>query len=427
MTRRKKYRVSLLAAIAVSIVFAGFYGIHEVREQIPDTIKIVANERQEFNFHLPVNGEIYRESEEALKSGESNIPEGSMHLSLSEPFAFLSNSTGAYKMDCKLFGLFRIKSVAVEVVEKETLTPCGTPIGIYMETNGVLVVGTGSVPGVDGLNHEPAYNIVQSGDYIIKVNDREIHQKQDLITEVNHCGGEPVILTVRRNHEDIDIKVEPVKTAAREYKLGIWVRDNTQGIGTLTFLDNENGYGALGHSINDVDTGVLMEIADGKLYEAQILSIIKGKKGEPGGLEGMIRYEDRYKIGTVEKNTAAGIYGKIDRNADVTAGAKPMEICLKQNIKKGPAKIRSTVNGSVGEYDIEITDVRISSDNVNKGIVLKVTDKELLSLTGGIVQGMSGSPIIQDGKLVGAVTHVFVQDSTKGYGIFIENMLQSQN
>lgn len=427
MTRRAKYRVSLLITIAVSFVLAGFYGVNLLKEEIPDELKIVANEKQEFDFHLPVNGEIYKESEEAVSSSTSNIPEGTMHLSLNEPFALLSSSTGSYKMDCKLFGVFNIKSVNVEVVEKETLTPCGTPIGIYMETNGVLVVGTGSVPGMDGLNHEPAYHIVQSGDYITKVNGNAIHTKQDLIDQVNRCKGEPVILDVRRNNEDIEIKIEPVQTSSKEYKLGIWVRDNTQGIGTMTFLDNNNGFGALGHGINDVDTGVLMELSDGKLYEAQILSIVKGKKGTPGGLEGMIRYEDRYKLGTVDKNTTAGIFGKIDDASKVTAGAKPMEICLKQNIKKGAAKIRCTVTGSVREFEIEITDIKQSSDDVNKGIVLKVTDPELLKLTGGIVQGMSGSPIIQDGKLVGAVTHVFVQDSTKGYGIFIENMLQSQN
>ena len=223
----------------------------------------------------------------------------------------------------------------------------------------------------------------------------------------------------------MELKVIPKKNQNGENKIGIWVRDNAQGIGTLTFVDENGKFGALGHGINDTDTSELMELGEGLLYKTNIIAIKKGTKGEPGELTGMISYSDKNVIGTISDNTEAGIFGTCDTGKiSLMDEAHMYPIGLKQEIRLGEAQIITTVDDTRETYDIEITEVRLDHDNVNRGIVIKITDPRLLSLTGGIVQGMSGSPIIQDGKLIGAVTHVLVQDSTKGYGIFIENMLE---
>ncbi len=314
--------------------------------------------------------------------------------------------------------------VSTQNLSEKLLIPGGMPIGIYMETDGVLVLGTENMEGFDGLFYEPAQYLVKEGDYIVGFNNKSITCKKDLLEEVDQLDEDEVVLTVRRNEEQIDVKIHPVQISEKEYKLGIWVRDNAQGLGTMTFLTTNSEFGALGHGIHDVDTNDLLEISEGKLYRTSIRSVQKGKSGTPGGLEGIIVYNDYNVLGTIEKNTNAGIFGSVDKIETLFEDQEPVEICEKEDIKVGKATIRCTVDGNLGEYDVEIIRVELYNRNVNKGIVLKVTDPQLLELTGGIVQGMSGSPILQDGKIVGAVTHVFVNDPTSGYGIFIENMLE---
>ena len=191
------------------------------------------------------------------------------------------------------------------------------------------------------------------------------------------------------------------------------------------FLNAGSQFGALGHGIHDVDTNTLLETSGGTVYETSIKDVQKGTSGSPGGMEGIIIYNNYNVLGSITKNTETGIYGKIDRIDALFGDQTPMETAKKEEIEEGPAVIRCAVEGEVKEYEIRITKVDMGAKEVNKGIILEVTDQELLEAAGGIVQGMSGSPIIQNGKLVGAVTHVFVQDSSKGYGIFIENMLEN--
>ena len=213
----------------------------------------------------------------------------------------------------------------------------------------------------------------------------------------------------------------PVLTDDGTYKLGIWVRDNIQGIGTLTYVDEQGNFGALGHGISDIDTGDMLTLKWGELYNAQILSIVKGTDGNPGELQGVIRYDESEKIGTILDNQSMGIYGTLDNGCG--QGVR-LPVGYKQEMQEGPATILACVDGEVQEYSIEITAIDMNKKDTNKSFTIKVTDPRLLELTGGIVQGMSGSPVIQNGKLVGAVTHVFVRDAGSGYGIFIENMLQ---
>jgi stage IV sporulation protein B len=232
-------------------------------------------------------------------------------------------------------------------------------------------------------------------------------------------------LQVRRNKEKITVRVSPVKTASGSYKIGAWIRDNTQGIGTLTFISTDGQFGALGHGITDIDTGLLMNVKMGSIYTAEIMSIIKGKEGEPGELIGMIRQSDKYRIGSITNNTYQGIFGKIGYEYDEGLDMEPLELGLKQEVVKGKAYIRCNIDEKITDYEINIENVDVSNSNHSKGIVIRITDERLLKLTGGIVQGMSGSPIIQNNKIIGAVTHVFIQDSTKGYGTFIENMVNN--
>lgn len=307
--------------------------------------------------------------------------------------------------------------------------PCGFPVGIYLETEGVLVIGVDTIMGEDGINYEPAYGIVKEGDYIVAINDINVSAKSQLSFLVQKYGSQDVVLTLRRGDECVDVKMTPVKAAENDYKLGIWVRDDSQGIGTMTFIKSDGSFGALGHGISDVDTKKLLDSDDGLLYGAKIWGITKGRSGLAGSLCGSINYEDSNIIGTIEDNTNVGIYGKINDENMITNiineyKLEPMEICSRYKVELGEASILSCVTGEVEQYQVDIIELKVNSEG-NKGIVLKVTDERLLNETGGIVQGMSGSPIVQNGRIVGAVTHVLVNDPTRGYGIFIENMLEN--
>lgn len=315
--------------------------------------------------------------------------------------------------------------VSTGSVTNEMVIPGGMPIGIYMRTDGVLVLGTDSVKGADGQSYAPAENLVKEGDYIVGINGEAVDSKKDLISQVEKLESEKVVLQIRRNEEEIDVKVTAAVTKKDEYKLGIWVRDSVQGLGTVTYITTSNEFGALGHGIHDMDIDELLEIGEGRVYNTEILRIEKGKKGSPGGMEGMIVY-NRYNIlGSIEENTEIGVYGTIKNLDSLTKEQTAVPVCLKSDVETGPAVIRCCVDDEVKEYDIEIERINYFTLEANKGLVIKIVDEELIDITGGIIQGMSGSPILQNGKIVGAVTHVFVNDPTKGYGIFIEEMLES--
>lgn len=403
MDIRKKYRLLLSGVLAVCLAGLGVLNFVQIRDRIPDS-------------YIQTEGEPVPDCISPLVSEEIKAD-----LARASANAFSSDS---YTISYKYLGVFPMKETQVEVREPVSVIPGGIPIGIYLETKGILIIGTGTVTGADGLNYEPALRIVQGGDYIRAVNGQEVSEKEELIDAVNECKGEQVVLDLDRNGEAIQVKLDAVPAKDGGYKLGIWVRDNTQGIGTLTFLTEDGSFGALGHGINDSDTGVLLEPSGGKLYDTTIVNIHKGMEGTPGELSGLIRYRDSYICGTIAENTEAGIFGSANEHLIQKLDAEPLEVGYKQEVTTGEAWIRSSVSGELRDYRVEIVEIHRNEEDVNKGIILEVTDPELLALTGGIVQGMSGSPIIQNGKIVGAVTHVFVQNSAKGFGIFVENMLE---
>lgn len=381
-----------------------FFSYHLLMEDIPDHIYIREGEQISLVCSLPIQ------------------------LQQSEPIQETSSfeAGSSCSMVCYLFGIFPVKEIEVSVVEEQYAYASGRVIGIYEQTIGVLVLKTTEVEDADGILVSPAENRVMSGDYITMVNQQEVNSKETLVNLIQQNGSEPLTLTVSRKGDYIDVAVKPVCTEEGNYLLGIWVKDDMAGIGTMTYYTAEGEFGALGHGIGDGETGELLSTSDGSIYQMSLMSISRGTKGAPGELQGMIYYGKNYHLGTIRENTSLGIYGDLD--TDRLLAYELEDICYpvgyKQEITEGKAWILSDISGEVCSYEIEITDLTYQPEDSNKGIRLKVTDEDLLELTGGIVQGMSGSPIIQNGKLVGAVTHVLVNDPTSGYGVFIENMIR---
>lgn len=382
---------------------------------IPDNIYI-HDEQDVIELALPVRFE--QSSEKTQKTAENTgTYRGGNRSSLKV-------NKGTITYTCKLFGCIPVKEVHAQVVEEKSILPGGIPVGIYVKTDGVLVIGTGKVTSERGELTSPSEHLIKSGDYIREVNGVEINGKEELIKQVANCEGKRVVLKLFREGELIEVAVEPVACEKGGYKLGLWVRDDLAGIGTLTYITNQMRYGALGHGVSDADTGTMLCINDGRLHRCSIAGVVRGKSGVPGELSGIIRYEGESCIGNIEQNTATGIYGNIIKLPETISEEQALPVGHKQEIRLGDAAIISTVGDKTDTYEIRITKVNYHENKEYREIMFEVTDKELLEQTGGIVQGMSGSPIIQNGKIVGAVTHVFVNNATKGYGIFIEEMLE---
>ncbi len=424
MTRKEQLQMILIGVFWFSLIFTIGFSWFYIKNAVPDQLNLVANEEEIFHFSLPPGVTLESESEEVVLGNGSNIPRGEVRIQSAAPISMFGFSEGSYHVGMKLFGFIDMKEIQVDVVDTMYAVPCGLPVGIYLKSDGVMVIGTGQITNDAGNVVEPAFGVLKSGDYIEKVNGETLNTKDDLIEAVGACNGSPLALSVRRDGELVDMEVKPVLSEDGSYKLGAWVRDDTQGIGTVTYVDMNGNFGALGHGISDSDTGQLVNIEGGELYETEILGIEKGYSGKPGVMSGVIYYGKGTKLGEVSANTDEGIFGQVNGRFRATIEGEALPVGFRQDVHKGKAYIRSDVSGELKDYEIEIQKTDHASVQKNKGLVIKVTDPDLIALTGGIVQGMSGSPIIQDGRLVGAVTHVFIQDATRGYGIYIENMLE---
>ncbi len=417
------YRILILVFWA-GLVFTAGYGWYYAEHQIPEHFSVAEGEETSFSLDLPLYTTLLSESEEVILKGDSGIPQDEIRIRPDQEFSLYARKDGNFRLGLKLFGTIPFKEISVNVEDACYAVPCGMPVGIYLKSRGVMVIGTGKVTDENGSEAEPAYGILQSGDYIEAINGQPLSDKEALITSLNRMGESEALLRVRRGGRELELSVDTVKTADGSRKLGAWVRDDTQGIGTMTYLKPDGGFGALGHGISDSDTGRVVEIESGALYETEILGIEKGSAGNPGVMAGVIYYGPGSRLGSVAQNTDCGIFGTAGQAFCDAVGKQTMEVGHRQDVKRGKAWIRSCVSGEACDYEIEIQRVDYSPAKENKSLVFQVTDERLLRLTGGIVQGMSGSPILQNGKLVGAVTHVFVQDSTRGYGIFVEDMLK---
>ena len=323
----------------------------------------------------------------------------------------------------EVFGLRR-NAQAVEEDETATkLVPLGMTIGVRINTDGVMVLGTGPVHGADGNTSKPSDGKLLAGDLIVTVNNVPVKSKEALEQMVAESKGDLYVL-VRRDGAEVLLTITPALSAAdNTLRMGAWVRDSTKGIGTLTFYDPETKrFGALGHGIMDVDTKLLMSVKDGMIMPSTVTSVKRGARGAPGELEGVV--ESTRVLGTVTENGTSGIFGRLAQNDTEPFSAEAIPAATRNQIQTGPATIlTNAVDNRVQAFDIRIENINRFVTDETKSMVIRITDPALLAVTGGIVQGMSGSPILQNGKIVGAVTHVFVQDPTKGYGIFIEYML----
>lgn len=311
-------------------------------------------------------------------------------------------------------------SRAVRENDRKFLIPGGNLVGIRLKTDGVLVVGTECFDTFSG-SASPADDAgIMVGDTLKTVEDIKISDNSQLSEIIASSGGNPLDVEIIRNGEVIALTLTPeISAVTGDYKCGLWIRDSTGGIGTLTYCDAENGsFGSLGHGIYDSDTGKIIPTEKGEICDVTLNGVTKGTNGTAGELRGVIT-GDSY--GNIISNNENGIYG----NLDIISGSLDiLPVAFPDEVTTGKAEIISTVRDNKTEkFEIEIE--RINKSAENKNFIIKVTDEELLGITGGIVQGMSGSPIIQNGRIVGAVTHVFVNDPTRGYGIFIDNMLNA--
>lgn len=426
---KKTYRHFLIWLLIAGIAGSAAFYIYAVKNQIPDTINLNRYADEKLDFNIPFVGTVEQTADtdvsEVARAYATNVK--AVNVNLLDTLNISTGEIGSYDLNFRLFGMVTLKSVKINVCDEVLIIPCGIPVGIYIETKGVMVVDIGDITTADGTVKCPASDILWPGDYIVSVNSQSVDDKEALIEAIDsseQSAGGYVNIGLYRNGRYIEVRLEPVRDENGRLKIGTWVRDDCQGLGTLTYIDKNGRFGALGHGISDIDTGKLVNSEGGRLYCARIWSIVKGKAGTPGEVVGSINYSPDYFLGFIESNSDIGIYGVCDENIYQYIDSYALPVVYKQSVQKGMAYIRSFIDGTVRDYAIYITDIDMSNGNINKGISFTVTDEALLESTGGIIQGMSGSPIIQNGGVIGAVTHVLVNDPAKGYGIFIEDMLE---
>lgn len=415
INKRKNKLIALFILLFIPIILITTLFIYTFF--LPEKISVKAGQASTIDYFLPFQAEIVPESVNVLNVNNQPV-DNNIKLSFSKPATFIADTDGKWNMTLSLYGI-PLKNVSVHAISNEALVPGGEIVGIRVNTNGVLVLGTGDVKDLNGKYTDPSQGKIKTGDLIKYVNNKPVSTKEELIKAVETCEAS-LNMIILRNNDKLNVSITPtVSIEDNKKKIGLWVRDSTQGIGTITYYDKvNNSFGALGHPITDIDTGQLMKISTGNIYNASIDKIIKGAKGAPGQITGKISADNT--LGTIIDNNKCGIYGK----ANTVPEKKEYPIALKNQVKTDKAVILSSIEGELKEYNIEISAINTFNKNDSKSMIIKITDNRLLTKTGGIIQGMSGSPIIQNGKIVGAVTHVFINDPSRGYGIFIENMLE---
>lgn len=379
---------------------------------IPENVMLLQGEHYTVKTLLGINITTKQENYETIQ--------------VSSDLSESATKVGKINYKLNLFGIVPLKEITVNVIPKTYVVPLGDAVGLKLYTSGVLVVGMGEIEGAGNIKYKPYENSgIEEGDRIIAINNNTVTCTADLINEVNKSKGNSVNVQYIRDEDTIETSIIPAKGSDNKYKLGLWVRDAAAGVGTVSFYEPETKtFAALGHGIQDIDTGKLLKIAKGDFVTTKIISIVKGKKGTPGKIQGSI--ENSTTIGKVGKNTEFGVFGTLNNTTILNINKNDaIEVASRDEIKEGKATIISTVEeGNKKEYEIEIGKIYRNNNENNKSMLVKVTDKELLEKTGGIVQGMSGSPIIQNNKLVGVLTHVLVGEPETGYGVFADLMIK---
>lgn len=420
-TFRKILIVLVVSALAV---FGAAYA--KVMLTIPGEMVLIEGEEYFYNIDSLFPLSIKADKEGILKLNGRNIETKGSHVGSSRPVSLCSAKGGSVKLNLRFFGLLPVKTVNVDIVSNKQVVACGNTVGVKLKLEGILVIGISDVEN-NGQKSVPVKNSgIRPGYVITLINDKPVGNIEELVGEIDNSKGKPLKIGYKSGVSRGETMISPVMSSEdKKYHIGLWVRDSTAGIGTLTFYDSTtNIFGALGHGITDIDTGTLMSVESGEILESSILGVKIGRSGEPGELKGI--FSEGTRLGVIQLNSEIGIYGKLDAEAAGRITGRLYPVGVRADITEGPATILSNINGkNIEEYSIDIQKVSRQNLNGSKGMIIKITDRLLLDATGGIVQGMSGSPIIQNGKIIGAVTHVLVNDPTRGYGIFIEAMLKN--
>lgn len=392
---KKTFKILLI--VCLFFLYAYVYNIAAIPQNI------ILSEGEKINFKLALGLGLQNSDDYEATWVSSNLNK---------------SKVGNNKVELKLFNSIAVKDINVSVIPTTTVIPVGKAIGMKLYTKGVLVVGMSEIENEEKIKEKPYENSgIEEGDSIIAINNEEINTTDELIQQVNNSNGESLKIKYVKNDKILETSIVPVKTK-EDYKIGLWVRDAAAGIGTLTFYEpSTNMFMSLGHGIIDIDTEEIVDISRGELVTANILSIIKGEKNKPGEIKGSIT--KGVAIGDIYKNTKMGVYGNVKNMQYIDTTYNEMEVAERSEIKTGKATILCQLDsGAPQEYQIEIERIYLNNNIDNKSMLIKITDEELLNKTGGIIQGMSGAPVMQNGKFIGAVTNVLVKDPTKGYAIF---------
>lgn len=407
----------IFISILISLLLIALIYVSDITN-IPDSIILFREEELNINT-------IFGMSIETLEVSNQNANEITKETVETSTETYNNGANETINIGINLFGI-QIKEISVNVIQDIEVVPLGELIGMKLYTNGVLVVGMSEIYGENNKAYKPYENTgIEEGDTITKINEEDIESTDDMINCINNSKGKEIKITYIHNNKILETNMTPIETDKNNYKLGLWVRDTAAGVGTATFYDKKTGKIAmLGHGILDVDTEELIDISDGEITDTSIVSIIKAENGKTGKIQGVV--EGQEDIGKIYKNTYYGVYGQLyDTSKLDREKAESVKIALRDEIQIGEATLMCALdNGEVEEYTVEIEKIYLNNNSNNKSMLLRIKDQELIDKTGGIIQGMSGSPIMQNGKLIGALTHVLVQNPNQGYAVFADIMIK---
>ena len=416
--KRKRVLGGLIAAALIALNYAP--SVQSLRN-IPELIHLRQGQEKSYSFFLPIKMEVETKNQCVLSSTDETLGARTGTLS--------SESPGRSKVRFSLLGCIPLKTVTVQVDNEHVLIPGGQSIGLTLLTDGVFIVDGAEVYLPDGSSVNPAKDAgLAAGDCIKSLNGQIVDSMDKLVQIVQESQGETLSVRYIRDGEEYTTEIQPVIDETGEKRLGIWVRDSTAGIGTLTYIDpQEERFGALGHAVTDMDTGRVLPIQNGEVYRSEIVNVKKGTRGEAGELHGVFT-SSWNALAPLEKNTQYGVYGGVQEQVVNPLYPQGLPVAAQSEVEIGPATLLTTIDDrGVREFDCKIIRLSPQLSRAQRSMIVEITDPDLLETTGGIVQGMSGSPILQNGRIVGAITHVYVNDPTKGYGLYIDWMLETQS
>ncbi len=417
----KYFLVIFILAVTVSASFIVYYAL-------PDNLSIVKNSESTLDLYFPVSFYIQGEKDSNININGRELNNEYLKIDVGNTLKVSGNEVGETKINIKLFGIIPIRTIEVNVLPEVNVYPGGQAIGVMLKSRGVMVVNTSYVNTEQGPVYPAQKAGIEVGDSIIKINNQEINDKHLLYSKIQEYGRnqQKVKLLIKKDMTGKmqEVPIKPVKNIQGEYMIGLYVDDGVSGVGTLTFYNQETKeFGALGHIVTESESHRKIDVNEGKILEAKISGINFGQQGIPGEKHGSF-FHTKGDLGEIEKNTRFGIYGSLKEIPVNPHFEQPIPVAAASQVQTGPAKIYTVLQGNeIEEFEIEIERVRRQSSPETKGMVINITDPELKRYTGGIIQGMSGSPIVQNNMLVGAVTHVFVNEPGRGYGVFAEWML----